>query len=366
MNQSVTARRSSCSAIRYLGDTICSRRSSSRGTSNLRTWTISSSRRVTEYSYRRSDSSPVARLAGRRDRVGLGEVAFMDLPESFQPGDLIPREIDGTLQVSSSRTGQEFGPPGEPAPGLAQEWYAVANPGSKAGLDDAFNSNSSGSSVPSRGSSWWTGSSTALDGVPAYPAEVDGVITGDNYSVPSTGEILIEESGLYRFTDGVDDFAYLAIDADRSGVAGDSDGEVLIEDNSWTDVLTGGNAGGAIGEIDIQDVAAEGEWLALEFNMGEATGGDNGVIYWDYSTETGIGGNELFFPLVPEDAIFDEFDAEVILVPDSHLRSSISELIAADAEGSHRRHRSTRRATVEPTSWSEWKRPNRPGGPFRR
>ena len=41
------------------------------------------------------------------------------------------------------------------------------------------------------------------------------------------------------------------------------------------------NGGGLIGEADI-DVAAGGEWLAIEFDMGEAGGDDAGIIYWDY------------------------------------------------------------------------------------
>lgn len=273
------------------------------------------------------------------DRVGLGEIAFLNLPESFQPGDLIPRSIEGdefgTLTVGAVRSGQEFGPPSEALPGLAQEWYNVGNPGSKDGMEGVFASNDP--VVPAfRGadSSWWTGSSTALADVPAYPEEVGDFITGNNYTVRSQGEILIEESGLYRFTDGVDDFTYVAIDLDRSGVAGDTEEEVLINDNSWTDVLTGANAGGAIAEIEIEDVADGGEWLAFEFNMGEGGGGDSGVLYWDFSTESGVNGNEDFFPFEESEAIFDELDAELLLIPDSHLRSAISELIYADSEGS--------------------------------
>lgn len=273
------------------------------------------------------------------DRVGLGEIAFLNLPESFQPGDLIPRSIAGnefgTLTVGAVRTGQEFGPPSEALPGLAQEWFNVGNPGNKESIDNIFASNDP--VVPAfRGasSSWWTGSSTALAGVPAYPEELGGLIGGDSYTVRSKGEILIEESGLYRFTDGVDDFTYVAIDLDRSGVAGDTEEEVLINDNSWTDVLTGANAGGAIAEVDIENVAEGGEWLAFEFNMGEGGGGDSGVLYWDFSTESGVNGNEDFFPFEESEAIFDELDAEILLIPDSHLRSAISELVYADAAGS--------------------------------
>ena len=48
--------------------------------------------------------------------------------------------------------------------------------------------------------------------VPTYPTEVEGVITGDNYTVKLEGEIKIDQSGPIRFLDGVDDYTYLAID----------------------------------------------------------------------------------------------------------------------------------------------------------
>ena len=130
------------------------------------------------------------------------------------------------------------------------------------------------------GITWWSGSDDVID-VPKYPSEVDGVITGDNYTVKLEGEILIEESGPIRFLDGVDDFAYLAIDLDRSGTAGDSEGEELINDNSWTNALSNGNGGAPIIEVEFENIADGGEWLAIEFNTAEGGGGDRGMLYWD-------------------------------------------------------------------------------------
>ena len=95
------------------------------------------------------------------------------------------------------------------------------------------------------------------------------MITGDNYTVKLEGEILIEESGPIRFLDGVDDFTYFAIDTNRSGVAGDSEDEVVIEDNRWTNALSTANGGAPIVEVDFENIAANGEWLAVEFNMAE-------------------------------------------------------------------------------------------------
>lgn len=274
------------------------------------------------------------------DRVGLGEIGFIDLPDDFEPGDLIPRTIGGdefgTYVVDGSRTSLTFGPAGDPEPGLAQEWYATSNPGSKAGLDDVFASSSPVIPAFRGASSWWTGSSQMIEDIPTYPQAIvdDGTITGDNYAVRATGEILIEESGTYQFTDGIDDYTYFALDLDGSGVAGDSDDEILIDDNDWTDVLTGANGGSPIVEVEFEDIGEDGEWIPLEFNMAEGGGGDSGVIYWDYSPDDGAGGYADFFPFEPSEPLFDEIDAAMLLIPDTHLRSSISELVAADAEGS--------------------------------
>ena len=57
----------------------------------------------------------------------------------------------------------------------------------------------------------------------SYPPEVQPPITMISTPFVRLGEILIEENPeLYSFTDGVDDYSYLAIDTDKSGVAGDS------------------------------------------------------------------------------------------------------------------------------------------------
>ena len=151
----------------------------------------------------------------------------------------------GNVPVSSSIGNLGFSEPSEETvPGLGQSWYSVANPGSKEGVDAIFRTTER--AVPyfqaESEITWWSGSDDVPD-VPKYPSEVDGVITGNNYTVKLEGEILIEESGPIRFLDGVDDFTYLAIDTDRSGTAGDSEEEVLINDNSWTNALSVGNGG---------------------------------------------------------------------------------------------------------------------------
>jgi len=241
-----------------------------------------------------------------------------------------PRGAIGSNLVKSVRTNQVFSEPSENTlPGLGQSWYAVANPGSKEGIDAVFEANER--AVPyfqaESGITWWSGSDTVSD-VPQYPSEVDGVITGNNYTVKLEGEILIDESGPIRFLDGVDDYTYLAIDLDRSGTAGDSEEEVLINDNSWTNSLSVANGGASIVEVDFEDINEEGEWLAIEFNMGEGGGGDHGMLYWDAQDE------DDFFPLDQGEGVLD-IDAAVFMIPDSHLRSpaEAAKVVSGDAVG---------------------------------
>lgn len=237
-----------------------------------------------------------------------------------------PEEIK-SFTLGGSTANQVFTEPeGDLLPGLGQSWYAVANPGSKEGVDAASAGNER--AVPyfqaESGITWWSGSDDVRD-VPKYPTEVDGVITGDNYTVTLDGEIMIPASGPIRFLDGVDDYTYLAIDTDRSGVAGDDEAEILINDNSWTNALSTGNGGAPIVEVDFQDIAEGGEWLAIEFNMAEGGGGDSGMLYWDALDE------DDFFPLDQGEGVLD-LDAAVFMIPDSHLRSpeTPSELVSGD------------------------------------
>lgn len=241
-----------------------------------------------------------------------------------------PRGAIGSHPLKADRTNQVFSEPSaDTASGLGQSWYAVANPGSKEGVDAIFQTTER--AVPyfqaESGITWWSGSDDVAD-VPKYPSEVDGVITGNNYTVKLEGEILIEESGPIRFLDGVDDFTYLAIDLDRSGTAGDSDEEVLVNDNAWTNSLSVGNGGAPIVEVDFENIADDGEWLAIEFNMAEGGGGDHGMLYWDAFDE------DDFFPLDQGDGVLD-IDAAVFMIPDTHLRSPVepAQVVSGDAVG---------------------------------
>lgn len=240
----------------------------------------------------------------------------------------------GTIEnvtLSPSIENRVFSEPSEnKVSGLGQSWYAAGNPGNKDAVDAIFQNNER--AVPyfqaESGITWWSGSQVVAD-VPEYPTEVDGVITGDNYTVKLEGEILIEESGTIRFLDGVDDFTYLAIDLDRSGTAGDTEEEVLINDNSWTNALSNANGGGPIVEVDFENIAEGGEWLGLEFNMAEGGGGDHGMLFWDAFD------NDELFPIEQGDGIEFEEDAAILMIPDTHLQSPTepAKLISADAVG---------------------------------
>ena len=250
-----------------------------------------------------------------------GECEVAVVPPASVAGD----GLIGGASLSGTRSNQVFGEGGENVPGLGQLWYSIGNPGSKEGVDNIFNNNDP--AVPyfqaDGGTSWWSGSDEVRD-IPQYPTETDGVITGDNYTVKLQGEILIEESGFIQFLDGVDDYTYLAIDIDRSGVAGDTEDEVLIDDNDWTNALSNANGGAPIVEAEF-DVAAGGEWLAIEFNMAEGGGGDSGTLYWDAGPEAE------FFPSNQGDGV-DEIDAALLLIPDTNLRSPsfLPEVLSGD------------------------------------
>ena len=286
--------------------------------------------------------------------IGLDEVAAIFEAGTEGIGSLIGdvevplppvagRDTVGTTVISGSRANQVFGEAGPNVPGLGQSWYQVGNPGNKAGIDAAVENNDR--IVPffhGSNGTWWSGSQTLPD-IQNYPVETEvaGVFEGDNrdqYIAILTGDILIEESGPIRFLDGVDDYTYLAIDTDRSGVAGDSEEEILINDNSWTNAVSIANGGAEIVEVDFEDIAEGGEWLAIEFNMGEGGGGDHGILYWDFNDEFEL------FPIERGEGIVFEEDAVELQIPDTHLRGpdSPAPLLSGDAVGT---------APVSPRGW---------------
>jgi len=256
----------------------------------------------------------------------------LDFAGSLPPFPVGDAGSTAALTVPGARDNLVFGEPsGDPVPGLGQSWFNVGNPGSKAGVDAIVTG--SEPAVPyfqSEGGTWWSGSMAVSD-VQAYPPEVEGNNSGNQYTVKLAGEILIEESGPITFLDGVDDFTFLAIDLDRSGTAGDTDDEVLINDNAWTNALSTGNGGADLVEVDFEGIEAGGEWLAIEFNMAEGGGGDHGMLFW---TATADEEDLDFFPDAKGVGVDDQ-DAAIFLIPDSHLRSPAepAPLVSGDVVG---------------------------------
>ena len=260
-----------------------------------------------------------------------------------QEGGPLPVEGRGTVGsniVSGTRANQMFSDPGDDyVAGLGQSWYAVGNPASKAGVDAVAAANER--AVPyfqAEGTSWWTGSSDEIETIPAYPAQVladpfpfEGDETNiNNYTTHLSGQIKIDESGTIQFLDGNDDYTYLAIDVDGSGTIGDSDGEVLLDDNAWTNALSSSNGGAPIVEATFENIPDEGVWRNIEINVAEGGGGDSGIFYWD------VGDEDEVFPLDQGEGIFDAFDAEELVIPDTHLRSTSTppQLLSGDFSGS--------------------------------
>jgi hypothetical protein len=267
----------------------------------------------------------------------VGEIELFGDPAGEVPPIFVGGENTiGTNSYTGKQSNQQYGPPTE-GPGLAQEWYQAGNPGNKDGVDVIFEDNDPVAPAfrAGHGSTWWTGNQAPFGDLVQYPDEVQPPLNGnnnDNYTVRATGELFIPESGTYRFSDGVDDYTYWAVDIDKSGVAGDSADEVLIDDNAWTSVFRDQNNGGqGLGEADIT-VAPGGEWLAVEFNMAEGGGDDAGIIYWDFNPDAPAGqqvGGAVGFPELDTDPI-DPTDAEQLYIPDTFLRSTTSELVSAD------------------------------------
>ena len=192
----------------------------------------------------------------------------------------------------------EIVPPGQ---GLETHWYTSTNLEHRSLWDDSIergNPSNRQFVVPSI--SW-----SDARGPVGYPPEV--VDLGDNqddYSVQVKGEIFIPEPGVYRFKDGVNRYAYLAVA-----------GQELIEDSDG--VLHHGRRSPIV-TLDMSDINANGEWVPIEFRMSAIDGRDNAALYWDYDPSAAEGnrlGQNKGFP--PESR--QQAGPEAI-VPESHLR----------------------------------------------
>jgi hypothetical protein len=221
-------------------------------------------------------------------------------------------------------------------PGLTQHWSRINNPGNLSAILNGQIVN--GLVVPpfQNDPSWHTGNQgagTDVD-IERYPPQVEagGMAVGtsannEQYSVRWTGEMRFDRNGDYKFRNGIDDFTYMAIDLNRSGVAGDAISEVLYQDNAWVNVdasrgaalsasLSGENMS-TEQTVTVAGVTADEatQWLAVDIVMSEGGGGDAGIIYWDNN------GRVADFPTL--DAGVPRAVIEDVMVPQSHLRSKL-------------------------------------------
>ena len=87
------------------------------------------------------------------------------------PTPVAGRGTIGDQAVPTTRQNEVLGPAGDPSPGLAQEWFEAANPGSKDAIDAVFDS-----SVPvvepfqaGHGATWWTGNQAPFGDLVTVP-----------------------------------------------------------------------------------------------------------------------------------------------------------------------------------------------------
>ena len=218
-------------------------------------------------------------------------------------------------------------PAGPNIAGLKHEWWQNGNPGNRAAVEGVFNSRPPDNG-PFKGSddggtgTWWTGNGGGIEGVQTYPPVT--TLGRDNYMTRLSGQIKFPEDGTYKFKDGVDDYTFLFIDVNGNGV--EDEGEVLVDDNTWTGIEGNQNGGSPIGTVE-----ATAGWVDIVMYTAEGGGGDGGVLYWDYGPEgpgTGVG-----FPAAPGDAIDLAENAANLLVPDECLRAVILPPKDSDGDG---------------------------------
>lgn len=169
-------------------------------------------------------------------------------------------------------------------PGLRYELYSNQ---SALNSDAAWDSFLAGNPVPTRQGTmpnqgdvgggispgiWYGNANSGINFYPAGWSDAPGMTppAGDgasNYGVRLVGEIFLPEAGNYSFKDGVDDYTYLEIN-----------GQVLIDDNNWTNATGVENGGSPIVSFN----APAAGWYTIEMRTHEGGGGDNAALYWNY------------------------------------------------------------------------------------
>jgi len=233
--------------------------------------------------------------------------------------------LSGPEQTASLVPAANFRQVGGGASGINADIYLNGNGGSFAANNDFINANAPAGSVVLP-DVWWTHPGGGPpNGYPA-PGGVGGTVDNggandtnvfaeavqpgaggpfegnqDNYGIDMNGEIFIPGDAArggrewVAFKDGIDDYTYLEVD-----------GNVLIDDNSWTGIESNQNAGGAISLLDTSDAKYDdGEWVSFRMIMWEGGGGDTAALYWDLDG-TGLNAdNRAGYPA--DTPILDEF-----------------------------------------------------------
>lgn len=269
----------------------------------------------------------------------------------------------GAMVLDGMQTEVEFREVEGTHGGLLQRWYSSGNPTSfrrtESRIYDAFDpADNLVPDIPAIGTedTWWARSPGEELDLPKYPPELVGATrsndreggrwsseNNERFAVVMTGEILIPESGTYRFIDGIDDFVAFGIDLDGDRMVDES--EILIDDNRWTNPTRELNDGGFedafVPEVEFESIAEGGEWHEVLVVIGEGTGADGGPIYWDYdvSDHDGDGvrvGDAAGFPEFGngEGRVIARDDVRGLMIPASHLRSQgKSELVGGAISG---------------------------------
>ncbi len=170
---------------------------------------------------------------------------------------------------------------------LKADIYLAANPGNLGAIQTLLANNEPNGSTQIEQIHWASNSYTTTNagGVNLFAQAVPGSFGGDqgDYGVVMAGEIHIpndvdrDNVESILFHDGCDDYCYLEID-----------GQVLIDNNAWSNLAGTGNGGGTQGSLDVSNVKFnDGEWVSFRMIFWEGGGGDDCVIVWDALDRTG-------------------------------------------------------------------------------
>ena len=174
--------------------------------------------------------------------------------------------------------------------GLKADIYMVNNKANKNNFDAMVANDTPNGTAFIEIPYWWSNNYTSTNAANEnlFAAAVPGSFGGnqDNYNVNMTGQIFIpsdEDRGgreTVEFHDGIDDFTLLIID-----------GVILINQNGASN-QNGSN--GSLASFDCSDPKFDdGEWVDIQFGMGEGGGGDSCSLAWNALSADGWNPNNV-------------------------------------------------------------------------